>query len=258
MPSHAGPSSAIVALPPRARRRMAGAALLLAVLGACQAPGSEGTDTEKLAFVDSILTELGGRPTADMARGQRWRMISSIGAGLPPSSFQPAGLPEAGSTGAVLVQTYCQRCHWLPAPQMHAADEWPLLVRRMVLRARTLQERMGGPVTEHVLGDILLSGMSSADVPTPQEVDTLVAYLQAHAMPTASPDELGTEPEAQLFQQTCSLCHQLPSPGAHTATEWEAVVVRMRMNAALMDVPEITGERADRIIAYLTSVAPEG
>lgn len=258
MPSHAGPSSAIVRLSPRVRFLVAGAALLLAALGACQTPASERSDTERLAFVDSILTELGGRPTADMARGQRWRMISSIGAGLPPSTFQPSSLPEPGSTGAVLVQTYCQRCHWLPAPQMHAAAEWPVLVRRMILRARTLQERMGGPVTEHVLGDILLSGMASAEVPDPQEVDTLVAYLQAHAMPTAEPGEIGSDPEAQNFERTCSVCHQTPSPNAHTATEWEAVVVRMRMNTVLMDAPPLSEEQADRVIAYLTSVAPEG
>lgn len=258
MRSSAGPSAAIVAPFSHPWRRLAGALLFLGTLAACQAPTAENADADKLAFVDSILTELGGRPTADMARGQRWRMISSIGAGLPPSNFQVSSLPEPGSKGAVLVQTYCQRCHWIPAPQMHAADEWPVLVRRMVLRALTLQERMGGPIMEHMLGDILMSGIASADVPTSEEVDTMVAYLQTHAMPVARPGELGDDPEAENFRQTCGRCHQVPSPHAHPADEWEHVVVRMRMNSQLMDAPAITEAQANRVIAYLTGVASGG
>ncbi|HSR40824.1 MAG TPA: hypothetical protein VLL48_01600 [Longimicrobiales bacterium] len=208
--------------------------------------------------MDSILTELGGRPTADMTRGQRWRMISSIGAGLPPSSFEAVSLPDPRSRGAILTQAYCQRCHWIPAPQMHAAEEWPILIRRMILRAQTLQDRLGGPMTEEMLGDILVAGMASADVPTQEEVDTLVAYFQAHAMPTAEPGELGTGPEAAFYRDTCSQCHELPDPEAHTPEEWPGVVARMRMNAVLMDAPPMSEEDVDRIVAYLEGHLAEG
>jgi cytochrome c5 len=190
-----------------------------------------------------------------MSRGQRWRMISSIGAGLPPSGLQITDLPNPGSRGAVVLQTYCARCHQLPAPQMHAAAEWPVLVRRMVLRAMTLRDRMGGPVMHDMLGDVLMGGMSSAEVPTSEEVDSLVAYLQAHAMPTADPEQLGTGPEAELFQETCSRCHEVPDPAAHTPAEWGAVVARMRMNAGLLGTPSITADEADRIVTYLTEIS---
>lgn len=224
--------------------------LLLGVV-ACQ-PTPEETHEARLAQVDSVLTELGGRPTADMSRGQRWRMISSIGAGLPPSGFQITDLPDPGSRGAVVLQTYCARCHQLPAPQMHAAAEWPVLVRRMVLRAMTLRDRMGGPVMQEMLGEILTSGMASAEVPNGEEVDSLVSYLQRYAMPTADPDQLGTGPEAELFQEACSLCHEVPDPAAHTPEEWGAVVARMRMNAGLLGTPALSADVAERVVAYLS------
>jgi cytochrome c5 len=229
------------------------AGLLLGVT-ACS-PNPRATQEARLAFVDSVLTELGGGPAADMSRGQRWRMISSIGAGLPPSGLQITDLPNPGSRGAIVLQTYCARCHQLPAPQMHAAAEWPVLVRRMVLRATTLRDRMGGPVMHEMLGDVLMSGMASAEVPAREEVDSLVAYLQAHAMPTADLEELGTGPEAQLFKERCSLCHEVPDPAAHTPAEWGEVVARMRMNAGLLGTPSITGDEAERIVAYLSEVS---
>lgn len=256
----AGRRSTVPSLPSRGLRLLE-TLLVVASLGgvACQQAETGATsDDEQLVFVDSLLTELGGRPTADMNRGQRWRMISSIGAGLPPSNYEAGTLPQQGSRGATLLQAYCQRCHWIPAPQMHAAEEWPVLVRRMVLRARTLQERMGGPMTEEMLGDILMAGMASADIPTAEEVDTIVAYLQAHAMPTAEPDEIGTGPEADFFRQTCTQCHELPDPDAHTPEEWAGVVARMRMNAVLQDAPPMSAEDVDRIVAFLTDLLAGG
>ena len=260
MPFHAGRPSAVVSSP-RVSTGPHTLALLVAAsvgLAGCQAPSQTEAPAEgRLTFVDSLLTELGGRPTADMNRGQRWRMISSIGAGLPPSNYEVASLPDPGSRGAVLVQSYCQRCHWIPAPSMHAADEWPVLVRRMVLRARTLQDRMGGEMTEEMLGDILMAGMASADIPTSEEVDSMVAYLQAHALPTAEPGEIGTGPEAEFFRQTCSQCHELPDPDAHTVEEWGSVVSRMRMNAVLQDAPPMSAEDVDRIVAFLGELLEE-
>ena len=250
MPTDPGPGGS------RARRGGAAALLAAALLatGGCARDG-DATPARKLTFVDSVLTELGGVPTADLTRGQRWRMISSMGVGLPPSTFAAASLPDPNAPGAVLLQAYCARCHGLPAPQMHAAEEWPILVRRMLLRARTLESRMGGPITEGALGDILLTGMASADVPGTGDVETIVAYLQDHALPTADPATLGEGADVELFVRTCSQCHETPAPSAHTADEWEAVVSRMRANTALMDVPQIPDTATERVLAYLRSAA---
>ena len=231
------------------------AALLLLSTAGCDAERGEARGAERVAIVDSVLSELGGVPTMELSRGQRWRMISSMGAGLPPSTFEAGSLPDPTSRGATLLQAYCQRCHGLPAPQMHAAAEWPVLVRRMVMRARTLQDRMGGPATSDMMGEILMAGMASADVPTQEDVDVLIGYMQAHALPVAETAPAQDDVDGQLFVRQCSQCHETPSPRAHTAEEWRAVVDRMRMNTALMDIGPIPDEDAARVISWLEAQA---
>lgn len=224
---------------------------LVVALGLGCAREEEERPMVTLAGVDSVLAELGGKATANLERGQRWRMISSIGAGLPASLYKPEDLPEPRSRGAGLLRVYCIQCHWLPAPQMHAASEWPILVRRMLMRARTLKDRMGGPLTTGLVGEILMVGMQTTALPSREELDTLIAYLQGHALPVAKPGELTDGPDKELFMEMCSICHQMPSPKAHTAIGWESVVARMRANMAAMDVTPLTDEETDRIVAYL-------
>lgn len=233
---------------------VAAMAVVLAISGAC-APEPQATPAISLAGVDSVLAELGGEPTAQLDRGQRWRMISSIGAGLPPSAFKPGDLPEPGSRGAGLVQVYCVQCHWLPAPQMHSVREWPILVRRMEMRARTLEHRLGGPLTEGLTGEILMAGYTHTALPSTAERDTIAAYLTRHALRAAEPGELGSGPDAALFVEQCSICHETPSPKAHTAAGWEKVVERMLAAAAQMGVPPITDAEAERVLAYLSTRA---
>jgi cytochrome c5 len=230
-----------------------------ALLPGCgQRPAQEVSEEseEILAHVDTVLSELGGLATARLDRGQRWRMVSSTGSGLPPPSFNLADLPEPDARGATLLGAYCIQCHWLPAPQMHAAPEWPILMRRMVMRAQTLHDRMGGPMTRGILGQYLLSGMASAQVPSVEDVDSLVAYLQRNAMPVARPEELGTGPENELFVSRCGFCHDTPSPSAHTAEEWPAVVARMHTNMAMMSVRPLSEEETRRVLSYLAETAP--
>lgn len=204
-----------------------------------------------LAEVDTVLMELGGGAAMQLHRGQRWRMISSVGAGLPPPDFDASDLPEAGTRSAGLVEAYCVQCHWLPAPQMHSSAEWPVLLRRMILRAQTLHERMGGPMTEGLMGEILLSGMASVAIPSPEDADSLLAYFQRNAMPAIDPAALGPGEETAFFVARCGVCHETPSPAAHTASEWEAVVGRMQGNMAVMDVAPLTDEEARRALSLL-------
>lgn len=238
----------------RAGVQVAAMAVGLGMAVAC-APEPQAATEISLAVVDSVLVELGGEPTAKLERGQRWRMISSVGAGLPPSIFKGEDLPEPRSRGAGLVQVYCVQCHWLPAPQMHSAAEWPILLRRMEMRARTLEHRMGGPLTEGLIGEILLAGYTHTALPSAAERDTIAAYLVRHALPAAKPGELGSGPDAALFVEQCSICHEAPSPKAHTAAGWEAVVERMVSTAPLMGVPPLTDAQVDRIVAYLSTRA---
>ncbi len=229
--------------------------LIAALMASCSAPDEQEPPAIELARLDSVLAELGGKPTADLTRGQRWRLISSSGVGLPPSSFVAADLPEPESHGAVLLEAYCDRCHWLPAPQMHSEAEWPLLMRRMQTRAETLKERLGGPITESLMGEYVLAGMATAAVPSQDELDVMTAYVQRHAMPVAQPGEVGGSEDDLFFVQRCSACHATPSPGAHFASEWPEVVARMRANATLQDVRPLDDQEAQRIVGYLQARA---
>ncbi len=225
-------------------------ALAAGMIG-CQQGTSE--ETVELAVIDSVLAELGGTLTANLERGQRWRMISSIGPGLPPNNFQPEDLPEAGSRGAGLLQVYCIQCHWLPTPQMHSAVEWPVLVKRNILRMHQLKDRLGGPLTTGVIGEVVMAGYESVEIPSQADVDTLLAYLQRYALPTPQPGELTAGPGRELFLQKCSVCHEAPSPSAHTASGWERVAGAMQAFMALSDVPPLSTQELDQITEYLRS-----
>ena len=227
---------------------------IVSLLGGCQGDRAQNSSPEDEAFlnqVDTLLSELGGRATASLDRGQRWRMVSSTGSGLPPPNFNLRNLPEPEARGAKLLGAYCVQCHSLPAPQMHAAAEWPILMRRMVMRAQTLHDRMGGPMMRGMLGGVLVSGMANAQIPTVEDADSLVAYLQRHAMPVATPEELGDGEEAEFFASRCGFCHETPSPSAHPPSEWPAVLDRMQANMALMSVRPLSGEESQRTLRYL-------
>ncbi len=225
---------------------------LLFSLAACS--GNENkTQPEQITLttVDSILREFGGPLTDSLSRQQRWRMISSIGTGLPPQDYGISELPEPHSYGAAMLEVYCEQCHWLPSPQMHSAAEWPLLVRRMMLRAGILKDRIGGPVTRGLVGGWMVDIIKKVGYPDADQQDSIIAYLQRNALPVAKPGEVGQSPSARLFARRCSVCHETPSPSAHTAAEWPRVVQKMRSNMAKMDVQPLTAPEVDSVTTYL-------
>ncbi|MFQ5530231.1 MAG: c-type cytochrome [Gemmatimonadota bacterium] len=227
--------------------------LLLVALFALASPACQqaAPTDDVLATLDSALTELGGIATTDLTRSQRWRMISSIGAGLPPASFDVTNLPEAHSRGAGLLTAYCVQCHGIPTPKMHAAAEWPILIRRMTLRAATLRDRMGGPLTRELVGEVRMSGFASSYVPSPADMDTLVSYLQRNALPVVQVGELGNDPDARFYARKCSICHETPSPAAHSGPDWVPILSRMQTNMAAMDVAPLDEADRNRITAFL-------
>lgn len=242
-------------VPSRLLRALLGTALLLPLTAAC-GPETQQPPPATASVLDSFLVELGQLPTASLDRSQRWRMVSSIWVGLPPPGYTRDSLPEPRSRNAALLQTYCEQCHWMPSPQMHAAAEWPLLVRRMLLRARTVQQRLGGPLTAEILGrERLLEGMGVTRMPTPEEEDSLVHYLQRHALPTIEPGALGESADARLFESRCSTCHETPSPAAHTAEEWPATMARMTRNMSVMGVEAPPAEEMERLLEFVQARA---
>ena len=110
--------------------------------------------------------------------------------GLPPAGFQQGDLPEPESRGAGLVQAYCKQCHGLSSPKMHTSAEWPLLVRRMLMRAEVLKYRLDGATTEAMVDEMLLAGLRSSQLPSAEDTDSLIAYFVRNGLPPAGPDEI--------------------------------------------------------------------
>lgn len=156
--------------------------------------------------------------------GMREMMQRMMGDVLPPG-MDPALLPEPKSEGARLLTGYCTQCHNLPGPGMHAAAEWPEVVRRMNSR----MQMMSG-------------GMMGVTAPSASELNRVIEYLQTHAQ---KPMDISHYPDlntaiGKAFRAVCTQCHVLPDPKQHTAIEWPGVVVRMKKNMSIMgkDVPD--------------------
>lgn len=210
------------------------------------------SDSVRLEIADQVMRELGGELTARLSPPVRWRLISSVGVGLPPPGFHREQLPEAESRPAALLQVYCTQCHGLPTPLMHSAAEWPTLLRRMEARSRTLRYRMKGPHLEGALGERVLFGLTSSFVPSPADRDTLLQYLQAHALPVAEREEIPDDEAGKLYLEKCAICHEVPDPAAHTAEEWaQEVVPRMQGNMGASGLPTLTEAERETILDFL-------
>lgn len=225
-------------------------------VGACS-PAAEAPDDEaQLAFFDSLLADLGGPQTADLSRAQRWKLIASVGTGLPPASYRLEDLPEQGSRAVGLQQAYCLQCHGLSSPRMHSSEEWPILVRRMLMRGAALGSRLGGPRTEGMVDGMLMAGLRTAQLPPAEDVDSLVAYFQRNAFPAAAESEIPDTPDAALYVDKCSGCHDTPSPAAHPADEVRALVARMSAMGAMLGMEQLTAEEQARLVAFMQQSAP--
>ena len=225
-------------------------------IGAC-APGEQAPDDEaQLASFDSLLADLGGPQTEGLSRAQRWRLIASVGTGLPPTSYRLEDLPEQGSRAVGLQQAYCLQCHGLSSPRMHSSDEWPILVRRMLMRGAALGSRLGGPRSEGMVDAMLMAGLRTAELPAAEDVDSLVAYFQRNAFPAAVESEIPDTPDAALYVDRCSGCHDTPSPSAHPAGEVQALVARMSATRAMLGMEQLTASEQSRLVAFMQQSAP--
>jgi mono/diheme cytochrome c family protein len=141
---------------------------------------------------------------------------------LPPS-IGPSELPEPRSMGARIMARYCVQCHYLPSPEMHAANKWTVIVVRMVWRMRGKGN----------LGAVMKEMMDRVEAPSDEEVRVLNAYLRKYGQREMDPMHPALRSEAgQMYTVACTQCHGLPDPRRHTAREWPSVVERMKRHMA--------------------------
>lgn len=184
-----------------------------------------------LGVLSAARLSMGGTMGGGMMdrHGMKEMMKGMMGGQLPPG-MDPKALPEPQSRGAQLLAHYCTQCHDLPGPGMHTAAEWPPVLERMNGRMQMMVNGMMGGNTMGI------------EAPSGAELQTLTAYLQAHAqIPmdiTKYPDL--SAPDGKVFSTVCRQCHALPDPTQHTAREWSAVVMRMKKNMSIMkkNVPD--------------------
>jgi cytochrome c5 len=162
-------------------------------------------------------------------------LLASAKVALPPTGILAADLPDPQSAGAQVLQSYCATCHALPSPAMHAAVDWPGVVRRMWLRMGLLDSTYHVPVPD--LGERIV----------------LLDYLTANSL-KVSHGSLPDAPGRDFFEKTCSQCHELPDPRQHSATDWPVVVRRMNQHMADILKKEITPTQVEDIVRYLGQV----
>ena len=101
------------------------------------------------------------------------------------------------------------QCHGVASPKMHSASEWPILLRRMNMRTRTLHDRLAGERVEGAVDEMLMAGLQSANIPTAEDQDSLLAYFTRHALPAAAPGEtapfIRRRPRAGPGRRPCRL-----------------------------------------------------
>ncbi len=213
---------------------------------------AEGID--RAAF-DSLLADLAGPQAEGLSNGQRWRLVASTATGLPPNSYRLADLPEPEARGASLQQVYCVQCHGVSSPKMHTSEEWPILLRRMNMRMRTLRDRLGGETIEGTVDEMLMAGLQSANIPGPEDQDSLLAYFTRHGLPPAEPGEIGDGPDDLLYMEYCSLCHEAPSRTAHGPDGAQALVYRMSAMMQILGMVPPSEAEKQRLVEYLKAAA---
>jgi hypothetical protein len=216
--------------------------------------GEEAQQIDRAAF-DSLLADLAGPQAEGLSNGQRWRLVASTATGLPPNSYRLADLPEPEARGALLQQVYCVQCHGVSSPRMHTSEEWPILIRRMNMRMRTLRDRLGGETIEGAVDEMLMAGLQAANIPTAEDQDSLIAYFTRHGLPPAEPGEIGNGPDDLLYMEYCSLCHEAPSRTAHGPEGAEALVYRMSAMMEMLDMVPPSEAEKQRLVRYLQAAA---
>jgi cytochrome c5 len=158
-------------------------------------------------------------------------LLAAAKVALPPP-LAAADLPAPESQGAQLTAQYCGTCHGIPAPSTHSATDWPVVLRRMWLRAGQLDTALHAPVPDNAQRIVISE------------------YLITNALRIAT-GNLPDYPGRDQYVATCSRCHALPDVRQHSAPDWAAVVRRMNTRMETMLRETLTGDQIQAVVMYL-------
>jgi hypothetical protein len=159
-------------------------------------------------------------------------LLAAAKVALPPP-MAAADLPDPQSQGAQLTAQYCGgACHSIPAPSAHSATDWPVVLRRMWLRAGQLDTTLHAPVPDHAQRIVISE------------------YLIANAL-KISTGNLPDHPGRDQYVAACSRCHALPDVRQHSAPDWVAVVRRMNTRMETMLRETLPPDQVQAVVMYL-------
>jgi len=81
------------------------------------------------------------------------------GCEMPQGGASKVVLPESDSLGAQVLKENCSKCHGVPSPAVHTAEEWPNVIYRMQEHRR----------------------MTGYSLIVPEELELLLDYLKRNA-----------------------------------------------------------------------------
>lgn len=156
-----------------------------------------------------------------------------------PTGFRAELLADQSSIGAKLFTKTCTQCHDLPSPKLHAPQEWPAVVDRML---EMLHRR---------------KVMSSDElfIPDNEEADHIASYLVFHGENKNHPLLVDSSPAAVLYRDRCAECHLLPHPIQHTVSEWDGIVDRMQNYSRKTGKTPLTDDNKKTLLGYLKEKA---
>ena len=166
-------------------------------------------------------------------------ILAAARVALPPP-MAAADLPDPEGQGAQLTAQFCGgACHGIPAPSAHSATDWPVVLRRMWLRAGALD--------------------SALHVPVPDNAQRIVIseYMIANAL-KATAGTLPDFPGRDEFLATCTRCHGLPDVRQHSPEDWAAVVRRMNTRMETMLRQALTPDQIQRVVMFLERASAGG
>jgi cytochrome c5 len=167
-------------------------------------------------------------------------LLAAARVALPPP-MAAADLPDPQSQGAQLTAQFCGgACHGIPAPSAHSATDWPVVLRRMWLRAGKLDT-------------------AALHVAVPDNAQRIVIseYMIANAL-KVSAGTLPDFPGRDQYVATCGRCHGLPDARQHSAQDWASVVRRMNTRMETMLKEALTPDQIQRVVMYLERASAGG
>ena len=198
----------------------------LCALGLAACAGQAGKQQEEAATAAAPQVTTPAQSPGDAL------LLASARIALPPTTFSAADLPEPTSPAATLLVKNCSQCHAVPSPAMHAATDWPRILRRMWLRMDMLPDSF------------------QISVPAVGDRAMLSRYLMANALKVAGED-LPAGAGRDKFAEMCSRCHTLPDPRVHSPQDWPGVFMRMEENMNRMHVRPPNRAETEAILLYL-------